>query len=185
VKQKLIYVLKDPTDMSVRYVGCTSADLRQRLSVHISPAALDQRIQNPRVAWLRSLLRKGLKPIIEAVETVPPNESWQDAEIRTIAMFRSMGESLTNSTDGGLGVRGCYPSEQTRKKRSLTLKERYAKNPDQMERRQEMARNAGRGDASRDVASKRMAAIWADPALAEQMRARMRGARSRKRMDRC
>ena len=108
-----IYVLKDPRDNAVRYVGW-SYDVRKRMSAHISSAP---RLQSHKARWIRILLEKNLYPILEVVEF--GTGSWSDAERKWIAHYRELGVNLTNMTDGGDGTPGYIPNEVTRQKMSI------------------------------------------------------------------
>ena len=176
---KTIYILRHPESGSIRYVGATVTPLSQRLSVHI---AMAHKNTSKCAAWIRSLLARGLKPLIAGVHTTM---YWQEAERETILQYRALGYRLLNMTAGGLGVLGCKPSSATRAKRSATLKARYANDPVQMAARQELMRNAARSPAARAAASARMRAVWADPKRAADMRVRMTGVPKTKRSATC
>lgn len=172
---KTIYVLRDPRDGCVRYVGATQSALYRRCATHRGMS----RCMTSRVAvWLRELLEQGYRPTIEKIEE--PTSDWENAERAAIARYRATGVDLLNETDGGMGCLNCVPGEETRAKRSKTLKARYANDPAQMAARQALMREAGRSLNSRKAASARMARIWADPEQAAAMRERMRGAKARK-----
>lgn len=106
-----IYILIDPRDMAVRYVGKTSGTLYNRLRQHINNP------KNDYVAtWIRSLIALGVKPIIEEIECIENSNDldWQDRERFWIEEYRSRGCNLTNLDSGGNG--GKQRSEETRKK---------------------------------------------------------------------
>jgi hypothetical protein len=100
-----IYVLKDPTDSQIRYVGKTEKTLETRLSGHISEAKR-RKVLCHKNNWVYSLLLKGLRPIIQLIETVPYDQDWQEREKYWIKYYRELGYDLTNSTDGGIGTSG-------------------------------------------------------------------------------
>lgn len=152
---KRIYRLRDPRDGAVRYVGATSYTLRKRLQMHVTLSVRNTCLS---AAWVRELVALRLQP---QVELIAETDDWQAAEQDAIASARAAGAQLLNQTDGGMGVRGCKPSEATRAKRSATLKARYANDPAQLAARQELARQAARSDAGRRAASERMTAKWA------------------------
>ncbi len=108
-----IYVLIDPRDGEIRYVGKTVFMLEDRLNKH-----LRDKHNNYRTRWIQSLVRQGLKPIIKLIETVPPDEDWAERERYWIAYYRSIGANLTNFTDGGEGVPGWIPLKETRRRMS-------------------------------------------------------------------
>lgn len=170
---KTIYLLRDPRDGRVRYVGATSNRLAKRLQLHV---ILSAKTTTRCAAWIRELTAARMAPSIEEILVA---DDWQTAERAAIAGLRAAGADLLNMADGGMGVSGCRPSDATREKRSATLKARYANDPAQMAARQELMRNAGRSQASRKAASARMTAIWSNPERAADMRARMKKAREK------
>jgi hypothetical protein len=92
-----IYILKDPDTELVRYVGKTVKPPAQRLSGHIYKAKIDDSYKD---RWIRSLLSKGVRPTIEVIDEVQP-ENWQFWERHYIKLFKSIGARLTNAMNGG------------------------------------------------------------------------------------
>lgn len=175
VTHKTVYYLAHPKSGAIRYVGATSSSLAKRLANHIGQARF---LKHKCARWVKALLGKGLRPCI--VHLVGPTQHWVFHEKRFIEIYRADGKRLLNMTAGGLGAAECFPSAETRDKRSKTLKKRYADDPAQMAVRQALMIQAARSPAARRAASKRMTAIWADPKLAAAMRARMKGSKIRK-----
>jgi len=98
-----IYSLNDPETGEVRYIGkCTSP--RKRLVLHLSGARTGKE-KSHRACWIRSLLHRGLKPILTVIDEVPEQE-WRQWEVAYIQFFRDDGHRLTNSTLGGEGFNG-------------------------------------------------------------------------------
>ncbi len=112
----VIYVLRDPLNDNVRYVGRTTLKLTDRLSAHFR-----DRSKCHRTSWLKSLRSMGLTPKIEELEKCSIDES-SSFEIRWIKHFRELGCNLVNGTDGGEGM--LNPSAETRSKISSSLKGR-------------------------------------------------------------
>ena len=110
--QWTVYVLKDPRDGAIRYVGQTFA-LLQRMRAHERDC---QRNSRPLYRWLADLGEAGLIPVYEIMETGSGDVT--EAECRWIARMRSEGASLTNCTDGGPGQSGNKHSETTKRKKS-------------------------------------------------------------------
>jgi hypothetical protein len=106
-----IYVLMNPRTRVVRYVGCTTRALQSRLRAHICESMKSQKTHKSR--WIMSLLRSGLSPQLEVIET-GSGDGWQDAERRWISYYRSIGANLANGTDGGDGTPGWGTPEQRR-----------------------------------------------------------------------
>lgn len=112
-----IYTLHDPREPGVvRYVGWT-CDLKKRFKGHLV-LAKNGRDKTYCGNWKRSLLRDGILPVMQVIESgVGPG--WDEAEKKWIAHFRSVhGAKLTNLANGGGGVLGhrWVLSEETKKK---------------------------------------------------------------------
>ena len=107
----LIYILKDPRNEEVRYVGKTSRGLNKRFGQHMR-----DKKKNHRCNWIQSLKKEGLKPILELIETVVADGDWAEREKYWIEYYRKLSVNLTNQTDGGEGVVGRVVSEETREK---------------------------------------------------------------------
>jgi hypothetical protein len=112
---RYIYGLVDPRTNFIRYIG-KAKDTKRRYAGHLIPSQLDQHSHH-RANWLKELLRLGLKPIMEILETVPTSE-WEKAEREWIAMFRNIPgyPDLTNTTNGGEGLDGFTPSKEMRER---------------------------------------------------------------------
>lgn len=123
-----IYVLIDPRDMSVRYVGKTCGSLKKRLGQHV---------RNPRniyvATWIRSLIALDLMPIIQEIEVIENSNDldWQDRERFWISEYTSRGCSLTNLDSGGVG--GKLRDEETKKKIGMGNKGKK-RTPEQIEK---------------------------------------------------
>lgn len=111
----LIYALRDPRNDLIRYVGKTVKTLRKRVADHLHEA-IWRRSHNHRVRWLRVLIRAGLSPRVELLETIIDGGDWIAAEQKWIRCFRAAGYRLVNATDGGEGVIGRKQSKHTRDK---------------------------------------------------------------------
>ena len=113
-----LYTLADPRTGEVRYVGWTG-DPKKRLRAHLTEArdTASWRGRNYKSNWIRSLIRLGIKPSFRVVALLEADEArW--AEIKYIASLRMHGARLVNTTDGGEGMRGYKPSEETRRRLS-------------------------------------------------------------------
>lgn len=137
-EKTFIYSLSSSTG-EIRYIGKTSY-LKQRLYKHIKDCSIKRSHKD---SWIKSLLYKNEKPIIEVIDIVPLNE-WEFWEQYWISQFKAWGFKLTNSTIGGEGGSGYKhtdeakekmrqnrlgktTSEETKQKQSIATKE-YAKN---------------------------------------------------------
>jgi hypothetical protein len=95
VKPTLIYLLRDPRDNRVRYVGKT-INHKNRYRAHRAPSA-----QYCCARWLKELRSLGMLPTMEIIETVPPGHDWAEREIYWIAYWREREPDLTNTATGG------------------------------------------------------------------------------------
>jgi len=86
-----MYVLLDPRDYSIRYVGETRISLSNRLSSHMH----DPR-DNARTRWIRELTVRGNRPIIQ-----PIHGTDGETEEYWISWFRDAGCDLVNTLGGG------------------------------------------------------------------------------------
>lgn len=94
-----IYVLRDPQSGDIRYVGYSYCPEKRLLS-HLRDGT-----ECHRARWIRSLLRRGLSPQLQVLQTLP-EASIREAERYWIRYFREQGCCLTNGTEGGDGSRG-------------------------------------------------------------------------------
>lgn len=94
-----IYVLIDPRNGKVRYVGKAN-DISQRYRAHLNRA---RKHQIHKANWIKQLRDLGLKPIVEVIDVVPINE-WVYWETYWIAQMKAWGFDLLNYTLGGDGA---------------------------------------------------------------------------------
>jgi len=114
-KEFKLYVLRDPRDGMIRYVGVTKRTLCDRLVSHIK----DRRV-NHRTCWLKSLKKEALIPEIELIKSYSTEEEVFKAEIQAIKLYRGCRMNLVNSCDGGKGR--LNPTNEARRKISEKLK---------------------------------------------------------------
>lgn len=131
----LIYGLSDPETDELRYIGRSSSALkRPRSHWNVYSLQRNDHCHN----WVKSILAKGLLPKIDVVEELEPgndvHERLNVAEEFWIAAFFVAGCRLTNLQKGGLHPRHSFEtiekirqssknvSEETRRKRSLSMK---------------------------------------------------------------
>lgn len=115
-----IYALNDPETGECRYVG-KADDPHDRLfgdSGHL----YDSKNKTHHCAnWIRSLVTRGLRPLLEILQEVPKTE-WELWERAWIKASRKIGMDLTNCTDGGEGLSSGYKfSPETCVKRSAAV----------------------------------------------------------------
>lgn len=119
MKTTFIYELIDPRTNDPYYIG-KSNNPKVRLNTHI------KRAQNNlsyvyKENWIRSLLKEGLKPIMNIIDEVS-FEEWEFWEKYYISLYKSFGFNLTNTTEGGEGGNSKNQSKDTIKKRIETRK---------------------------------------------------------------
>lgn len=83
----LIYGLIDPRNRCLRYVGKTHKRREIRLREHIEKA--ESGAKSHVYNWIRGVLESKHAPEIFVLERVPGNESWEEAEQRQIAFWRT------------------------------------------------------------------------------------------------
>lgn len=167
-----IYALCAPDDGAIRYVGCTRVGAEQRLRRHLRRASGDGR--TPKDAWLRMLLRNGLRPAVRVLEVVPIAEMFA-AERRWVAALAHY--DLLNATRGGPGMTGYSPSAATRAKLRGALLGR-ALSPETRRRMSAARTGIPRGPLSDDHRASLAAAQrrrFEDPAERERVGAASRG----------
>lgn len=102
MKYTSIYVLIDPRNNKVRYVG-KSNNIKQRYMAHINKA----RKQNlHKYNWINLLKRLNLKPKLKIIEIVPISK-WKSRERYWIKYYRNnrnKAYKLLNYDDGGNGL---------------------------------------------------------------------------------
>ena len=180
-KSEKIYILKCPFSGSVRYVG-KGVDLRARYRQHLSESRIG-RVKSHKCDWIRSVLRKGGKPILEVDEIVSPGSSWKEAECRRISYYLSLGCNLTNGTTGGDGngpltaegrailsrrASETFGSPEGRKRQSETMKD-LCKNPDFVKMRVEASRLKRSSPEYKAALSEISKARWANPEYRKKM----------------
>lgn len=100
-----IYILIDPRNNQVRYVGKAN-NVSQRYKAHLNRA---RKHQIHKANWIKQLKDIGLKPIVEVIDIVPIDE-WIYWETYWIGQFKAWGFDLINYTNGG---DGCTFANQT------------------------------------------------------------------------
>lgn len=111
-RQALIYVLVDPRDGEIRYVGWTTQTLAKRYKSHLAYKSRAYRSK-----WIQLLVRQGTRPIMRLIQAVPAKDGPR-AEIYWIRFHRELGCRLVNLTNGGDGAPGHTVSAATRAKMS-------------------------------------------------------------------
>ena len=122
-----IYGLVDPRDEKIKYIGKANNSYN-RLKGHIYECKKENKTNNKKVNWIKTLVKLGLKPELEILDEVEES-NWQFWEQWWIELFKSWNFDLKNSTKGGDGAHDVSKrkkvSEETKKKRSIGLKRSY------------------------------------------------------------
>lgn len=113
-----IYVLRDPRNNQIRYVGKTIQSINNRLTSHVREAKRENNSHKDR--WILQIVRAGYLPIIEKIEDVNEN-NWQEREKYWIVKYYEDGCKLVNETDGGEGLHGHKFSKSHRGKLGRAL----------------------------------------------------------------
>ena len=100
MKRIFIYTLSHPITKEIRYLGKTN-NLEKRFRKHINESI--KSTSSHKKAWINSLLKLNLKPIIEIIDTTDYN-NWKSSEQYWSSQLKSWGFNLTNQTNGGDGV---------------------------------------------------------------------------------
>jgi hypothetical protein len=104
----IIYTLKDPFNNEIKYVGKTKSSIKHRLNQHCCKQNLKNKSHT--INWIKSLLKKNAKPIIEELDEVN-DENWETEEKYWIEQLIQWGFKLTNTTKGG--ETGCLGYKHT------------------------------------------------------------------------
>lgn len=163
-----IYSLACPLTGDVRYIG-KSKWPKARLAVHITRAKCVQ-TDHHCARWIRGLLNSGLKPVMEIIQTLSPDDDWQQAERDAIRRFRDQGCDLTNLTGGGDGFHDVAP--EILLKRGASLKRTLA-TPEAKAGLVARAKEISSRPEIREARSAQTSAAWRDPVKAAAILAGM------------
>jgi hypothetical protein len=114
---RFVYALHCPWTGEVRYVGKTARGSK-RPPQHLVLSSWFKKSTH-KEKWIAKCVNAGRKPEWSILAYCCDDESLDYKEIELIALYRSIGFNLTNSTEGG---EGGIPTEATRKKMSKAHK---------------------------------------------------------------
>ena len=100
LNNNIIYGLCDPISNDVRYIG-KAINLHIRIKKHYSYSKL--KYNTHKNNWLKLLLEKGYVVKVIILEECESKEFLNEAEIKWIKYYKSIGCNLTNATEGGDG----------------------------------------------------------------------------------
>lgn len=118
-----IYLLLDPRDNTVQYVGQTQ-NLEQRKRNHLGLTEHGLTGSIRLIRWKQELKELGLAPVLQPVDSSSP-EKIDRLEIRWIAYYRQLGKIL-NVEAGGVPV---PPKEQAKTKTKQKPGKGYVRRP--------------------------------------------------------
>lgn len=87
-----VYVLLNPRDQKVKYVGMTKNSLLLRLRQHLQPEGANL----SKKEWIESLITIGLCPVIKGVFSCSSREIAQEEERFVIKTLRTQGAEILN-----------------------------------------------------------------------------------------
>lgn len=117
-KKYKIYFLRHPVTLEIRYIGQTSQKPNVRLSQHLY---YDNKVSK-KASWITSLKNKGIKPIMEIINSFESLSECDIEETRLIKEYKENGFRLLNDAPGGKSNAGCKRSAETRLKISIRNK---------------------------------------------------------------
>lgn len=107
-----VYIHLDPITLKVRYVG----------KGHDRRAYSFSHRKGHHKNWINCLKKQGLQPKVQIIEDNLSEKESLIKEVFWIKEYKSLGEKLTNLTEGGDGISGYKVSEDTKKKLALINK---------------------------------------------------------------
>lgn len=124
-KRWFIYVLIDPRDRRIRYVGWTY-NVTDRYKRH-----LRDKNKTHKAHWIQLLRTNKLKPLINVIES-GEGDNWAERETYWIEYYKSQGANLTNMSNGGEGLSGYTAMQETRELQRLKALGRKASDETKM-----------------------------------------------------
>lgn len=104
-----IYGLKLKNSNELRYIGYTGNSLEKRLNSHLNNS---HRYKSKNACWINKHKNIEGIDIFLIEDNISKIEDAWEKEIYYISFFKGKGIDLTNTSNGGEGVRGDYLSEQ-------------------------------------------------------------------------
>lgn len=110
-KTMFVYVLKDPRNDKIKYVGQTE-DWPGRLRQHLQTPK--KYLHLPKYQWVQELKNLGIIFSVEILNYCTSSSMLNEYEIFWIKHFNDSGCDLFNRTRGGRGIHGCRRSAPIR-----------------------------------------------------------------------
>ena len=92
-----VYLLIDPRDGEIHYVGGTKQNLNYRLTAHIKEAFRSGTRKNDKSIWIRELYYENLKPMLEPLVSYENARDMAFAESAWIRRLQAAGCQLFNN----------------------------------------------------------------------------------------
>lgn len=89
-----IYILVDPRDSRIYYVGCTHHP-KSRLATHMADTRRKKPTNKAKCDWLTGVVDSGATPLLVVIETVSPDRA-QEREVYWISTLADLGAPLLN-----------------------------------------------------------------------------------------
>ena len=105
-----IYILQDPNNMDVRYVGKTT-NPKKRFYQHTNKKVQERSRRRYLSNWILKLLNRDKKPIMTVIDCT--SKDWKELEMYWIEQFKNWGFKLVNLTTGGEGTPGYTHTKET------------------------------------------------------------------------
>lgn len=98
-QQLVVYGLRDPDTLRLRYVGKSEVGAEKRLEGHLQEA-LKVSARSQKSLWIRGLVQQGKRPVVEVIEEYESPAELVAGERRWIEFFVEMDFDLLNQRDG-------------------------------------------------------------------------------------
>lgn len=95
-----VYVLIDPTDNIIKYVGMTKNNLDKRLTLHCNNTPINKERNPEKFEWVMGLRKIGLKPIIQLVDSFSSELEAISNEKKLTDSFFESGVPIYNKYSG-------------------------------------------------------------------------------------
>ena len=102
---KYLYVLKDPVNKKVRYIGA-SKNPKSRYAQHLRDSRKTKKTaKTQKQIWIAELLNKGLQPVIEIIEKIEDNSKARIQEEKLLIKYINTAFNLHMPGKGSRGVK--------------------------------------------------------------------------------
>lgn len=126
-----IYVLYNPINSKIRYIGRTKQTLKKRLAVHLSTSRKKRKDNlsktfSHKENWINKLLKNGIKPKIRLLTTI---KGWKESHIleKSLIQKHLLKHNLVNGDDRGPGKLSKNISKKVNEARIEKIKRHFNK----------------------------------------------------------